>query len=242
MAAMLAKLVVLYGGAALVLVVWSGFFALILIGVKLFAYYRPRADFDFANIRRFFLKGAIYILALPIFVWMLIYISAIPLAYYQYKICVEFPNGILLGRTSFLDRETIDYIRDPYPTKIFLSLKLPDGTILTRDNITELHFSKTTIYGVLDKAYSRGWGEGAPYRFAYRPDVGFVLAQDDLALYRKLREEAGELITPPKASSENYSVRPPWEDYMNEYIAKIYFPLIGDPAYRRDDCPLDIFP
>lgn len=229
--ASLANLIGLYGGAALIFACWIVFFAFLFVGLKLINYYGLYADFNFSKIRNFFYKGSIYVLTLPFFAFLLFYISAVPIVYYQYKICAEFPNGVLMGRTSFLDARTISRLIDPYPDWLSVSLKLPDGTILIRGDISELHFSKSTVYATIDTFY----------RFAYRLDVGLVLAEENLELYSKLKKEAGELITPPLEGERRY--RPPRSDsYSNGYIAKIFFGLTGDSAYLRKGCPLDIFP
>ena len=227
-------------GACGMMVVWIILFAFSYFALKLAARHNLRWNINFSKVRIVFYLSVIYIATIPLAAWFFYYSTGVSLMYQHYKLCAEFPNGVLLGRTSFLVKDKIFYLFEPSPSKIFLSLKLADGTILTRDNITELHFSKTTIYGATAKSYY-DYGDSAKHYFAYRPDVGFVRAVDNPILYEKLKRKAGELISIPELKEHRYQ-RPLWERYVNKYAATAYYGLADDKTYKRESCPLDIFP
>ena len=234
------RLYLFYEWGLWILVAWIIFFVLLYSTLKLIARYKPHWNVYFSKMRMVFYLSAIYIATIPFAAWGFYYSTGVSQLYRHYKLCAEFPNGVLLGRTSFLVKDKVFYLFEPNPSKIFLSLKLPGGAILTRDNITELHFSKTTIYGATAKSYY-DYGDRTKHYFVYRSDVGFVREEDNPTLYAKLKREAGALIKVPEPKERDYQ-RPFWQRYVNKYAATTYYGLAGDKTYKRETCPLDIFP
>ena len=161
------------------------------------------------------LKFAFYfmlasILALTLW-WMTFYV-------YRHKICVQLPNGLLIGYTALFDRA--NYLWLPG-----VNLKLADGTILIWDDIESIYFSKTTVYGTAWPKHRNA----KHYDFAYRPDTGLVLGKDDPAAYERLEAQAGKLLRSTRAS-------------INTNLLGAYEIFTNEPAYRRQYCPLSIFP
>ena len=154
--------------------------------------------------------------------------------YKREQVCAELPNGLLIGYVSFVE-----------PLKkrgyIYLTLKLPDGTALIKSDYHaySLYFSKSTVYGAIGPRYDR---QKDNYAFAYRPDVGFFLEEENPDLHKKLKEEAGQLMI-LSDTDEDTSFEPqrPGEKMVDVGIAITYLRLIKDPVYRRQDCPLDFF-
>ncbi len=160
------------------------------------------------------------------------------------QICAELPNGAILGYTAFLD--PTQFLWEPYPT-----LKARDGTTLIQSerHLESLSFSKTTVYGVVGPRSSLTDSEGFYSSFAYRPDVGLVLAERNGALYRKIVKEdtTSKRSRIPRGLLEYHArlfnaALPKMGEHTLIDIFIAYNYLSGDPAYRREDCPLDIFP
>jgi len=138
---------------------------------------------------------------------------------YRYKVCVELPNGMLIGRVAVFDPK--NYLWTPGVT-----LKLPDGTRMIKDPVHLVYFSKTTVYGTAGPLY-RAQDD---YHFAYRPDVGFILASKDWSKFEMLKEEAGELLRSTRTHTINLN------------LLGAYMVFSEEPDYRRTFCPLSIFP
>ena len=153
--------------------------------------------------------------------------------YKRTQVCAELPNGLRIGYVSFVE-----------PLKkrgyIYLTLKLPDGTALIKNDYhaDSFYFSKSTIYGVIVPRYDK---QKDNYAFAYRPDVGFFLETEDPALYKKLKEEAGQLMILSGRDDTSFEPQRPGEKMVHTDIALTYLYLIEDPVYRRQGCPLDFF-
>ncbi len=164
------------------------------------------------------------------------------------QICVELPNGAIIGYMAFLDPK--QSLWDAYPT-----LKAPDGaTLIHNDNYADsFSFSETTVYGTVGPRLDLHGRSGPFHAFAYRPDVGLVIEEENPALYRKivkedrrkegrrnpgriapgLKEYYARLTKMPALKNTENGVTDIWTTY--EYMSKV-------PAYRRENCPLDIFP
>ena len=165
-------------------------------------------------------------------------------SYNRRQICAELPNGAILGYTAFLD--PTQFLWEPYPT-----LKAHDGTTLIQSerHLESLSFSRTTVYGVVGPRSSLMDSEGFYSSFAYRPDVGLVLAERNGALYRKIVKEdtTSKRSRIPRGLLEYHArlfnaALPKMGEHTLIDIFIAYNYLSGDPAYRREDCPLDIFP
>ena len=79
------------------------------------------------------------------------------------------------------------------------------------------------------------------YAFAYRPDVGFFLEEENPDLYKKLKEEAGQLMILSGRDDTSFEPQRPGEKMLHTDISGTYLNLIEDPVYRRENCPLDFF-
>ncbi len=185
---------------------------------------------------------------------LLCFALTIPYAYERSSVCVEFPNGLLLGWASFVNPERIawtltssilslDWQVDHFSEH--LAFKLPDGTVLIKGDAENVDFSASTVYGYA-LPYSRHLSSGRSqesYGFAYRPDTGFVLRRDDPELFEKLVEEAGELIVHPQILIDHPILRTvPKGNGIYIHIGGTFPALARDPEYRRESCPLDILP
>ena len=153
--------------------------------------------------------------------------------YKRAHVCAELPNGLRIGYVSF-----VKPLKNAF--YINLTLKLPDGTALIKSDYhaDRFYFSKSTIYGVIVPRYDK---QKDSYAFAYRPDVGFFLETDDPALYKKLKEEAGQLIILSGRGDTSFEPQRPGEKILHTGISTTYLNLIEDPVYRRENCPLDFF-
>lgn len=139
----------------------------------------------------------------------------------QTRVCAELPNGLLVGRSALFSFQNTRKISD-------VVLKLPDGTVLVKNKFIEFYFSETSTYGVAEpRDYS-----SSPFSFAYRPDIGFVLQGDNPEKYKLIVREAGSLIKAYRGH----------KDLGYASLLKVYEELIELPAYRREDCPVTLFP
>ncbi len=225
-------------------------FIIFLIGRKIALYYQRSIFIELPKVRRYFYKSAAYTLILPFFLVVVLHILLIPVAYQDARVCVKLPNGLLIGWHSYIDtKEIITPINGRMWTHV--ALKLPDGTILISGNRT-FHFTKSTVYGNVDplvrqpsrhKFGLKNTKSGYYYqKFAYRNDVGLVFAKENRKLYEKLIKEAGQPIQAPLwltygDDSKGYSGK-----YVSTNLAGAFFAMRKDPTYRRESCPLDIFP
>ena len=191
-------------------------------------------------LRRFLYQGMKYILFFFLSLCLLLGLLFLCLllwfgleTYKRAHVCAELPNGLLIGYVSFVE-----------PLKkrgyIHLTLKLPDGTALIKSDYhaDRFYFSKSTIYGLLVPRYDK---QKDSYAFAYRPDVGFFLETENPDLYKKLKEEAGQLMILSGRDDTSFEPQRPGEKMVHTGIAITYLHLIEDPVYRRQDCPLDFF-
>ena len=158
---------------------------------------------------------AFLILALVLALWWLTY------RIYRFKICAELPNGLLIGRVALFDS------KEPYWNPN-VTIKLPDGTSLIKHHVHSFYFSDSTAYGVAGPVYN----SNMDYGFAYRPDIGFAQDTQSPKKYKKLREEAGL----PLGGAEVLGYP------TNRNLLSVYYKLIESPKYRREYCPLSIFP
>ena len=146
------------------------------------------------------------------------------------SVCVELPNGLLLGYEALVDPDR------PYwrPNVI---LKYADGTPVFSDWVEDFYFTETTVWGGTLNAFLNGLGGGGrkhpAYRedvfFAYRPDVGLVYRHEDPDAYERLKQEAGPII---------WVLGP--EVHTN--LLGTFLKLKKDPASRRTFCPLRVLP
>ena len=135
---------------------------------------------------------------------------------------------------SFLD---LNFLYPSWAARDFhLQLKSPDGKVLLQGDVDSIHFSKTTIFGYADPMVRRTFlgigimeSRARRYAFVYRPDVGLVKKYEKPKLYNKIKDEAGELI------SKNLG-------YRKQNLGFVFFDFRENPTYRRESCPLDIFP
>ena len=187
-------------------------------------------------LRRFLYKGMKYILFFLLFLGLL-FLCLLLLSglgtYERKQVCAELPNGLRIGYVAF-----VKPLKNPF--YIYLTLKLPDGTALIKNDYhaDRFYFSKSTIYGVIVPRYDK---QKDNYAFAYRPDVGFFLREEDPALYKKLKEEAGQLMILSGRGDTSFEPQRPGEKMVKLDISTTYLYLIEDPVYRREDCPLDFF-
>ena len=193
------------------------------------------------------------LLALP-FLWSL---GALSGSYYRARICAEFPNGLLLGYGSFFDKGGFVLNR-------VLTLKRADGRALIppEDFLHHFYFSERAVYGAAGRRRRLSDETApapAPYRFAYREDVGFALEKRDAALYRKIKEEAGSLIRikPPPPSRFLREMRSLMDSaargsraevsadlFMHRDIRAVWSAMLDRSyggRYRRSGCVLAIF-
>jgi len=147
------------------------------------------------------------------------------LALYQrinaYRVCAKLPNGLLIGYAALFDPQ--EYLWTPN-----VVLKLPDGTILIPENVGWFYFSETTVYGSAEPKLDAKWD----YAFAYRPDVGLILEKDEPDRYKKLKNEAGQLIW----------IYGDQGNPVHTGLMGTYYKSIEDPAFRREGCPITLFP
>ncbi|MEJ8573107.1 hypothetical protein V3328_16565 [Microbaculum marinum] len=146
------------------------------------------------------------------------------------SVCIQLPNGLLLGREALVDPYT------PYwqPNVI---LKYPDGTPVLSDWVDSFYFTETTVWGGTLNGVLKGLGgdgrDHPAYResvfFAYRPDAGLVYLHEDPDTYERLKQEAGQII---------WVLGP--EVHTN--LLGTFLKLVEDPASRRKFCPLPILP
>ena len=107
-------------------------------------------------------------------------------------------------------------------------LKFPDGTVLIKNKFIQFYFSTTSTYGVAEpRDYSR-----KPYAFACRADIGFVLQENAPEKYALIIREAGKVI-------EEYRTH---ANLGYSSLLKAHTELIAQPAYRRENCPVTVFP
>jgi len=172
-------------------------------------------------IRRILYKIIKYTFFLRVFLFLVWFVLALTNRIKTYRVCVELPNGLIIGRLALLD------LRKPYWSPN-VTVKLPDGTALIKDDVHSIFFSESTTYGVAGP----GNNPKNDYGFAFRPDVGFMLDSNDMETYNRLKKEAGELIP--------FYGRFGRIDQINLLAA--YYRLIKHPAYRRQNCRLNIFP
>lgn len=137
------------------------------------------------------------------------------------RVCAELPNGLLVGRSSLYSFQNIRMKSD-------VVLKLPDGTVLIKNKFIQFFFSETSTFGSAEpRDYSR-----KPYAFAYRPDIGFVLQENAPEKYALIIQEAGKLIKAYRTHANlGYSS-----------LLKVHTELIAQPTYRRENCPVTVFP
>lgn len=137
------------------------------------------------------------------------------------RVCAELPNGLLVGRSSLFSFQNRRMLSD-------VVLKLPDGTVLIKNKFMQFYVSETSTYGMAEpRDYSR-----KPYAFAYRPDIGLVLQENAPEKYALIIQEAGKLL-------EAYSTH---KSLGYSSLLKVHTELIAQPAYRREDCPVTVFP
>jgi len=99
------------------------------------------------------------------------------------RICGELPNGLLVARSALFSFQNRRMLSD-------VVLKLSDGTVLVKSKIIQFYFSETSTYGMAEpRDYS-----SKPFAFAYRPDLGFTLRENDPEKYDLITQEAGPLI------------------------------------------------
>jgi len=173
------------------------------------------------NIRRILYRIIKYTLFFLVFLFLVWFVLALTNRIKTFRVCVELPNGLIIGRLALLDP------RKPYWSPN-VTVKLTDGTTLIKDDVHSIFFSQSTTYGVAGP----GNNPLKYYRFAFRPDTGFVLDINDMETYNRLKKEAGELIP--------FYGRFGRIDQINLLAA--YYRLIKHPAYRRQNCRLNIFP
>ena len=193
------------------------------------------------SLRRLLYKGMKYILFFLLSLCLLLFVGLLMSGYEKDRVCAELPNGLLIGYVSFIKPlKNVFYLH--------ITLKLPDGNALIESDYyaNSFYFSKSTVYGVIVPRYGP---QGYRHGFAFRPDVGFVLNAKDSDLYEKLEEEAGQLFIihrgdKPFSQWGDIPFKPqqPGQNMVHTDIAGTYLRLIEDPLYRRENCPLDIFP
>ena len=173
-----------------------------------------------------------FLLFLGLLFFCLLLLSSLG-TYKRKQVCAELPNGLRIGYVSF-----VQPLKNAF--YLHLTLKLPDGTALIKSDYhaDSFYFSKSTIYGVIVPRYDK---QKDNYAFAYRPDVGFFLETEDPALYKKLKEEAGQLMILSGRDDTSFEPQRPGEKMLHTDISGTYLNLIKDPVYRREDCPLDFF-
>ncbi len=179
---------------------------------------------------RLFYRAIKYVLLVPFLLLSLFLFSA---AYLNHsRRCAALPNGLILGYGSFLDARR--YALNFHPT-----LLLPDGTpLLAReDYVHHFYFSRSTVYGVAGRRRDLdGSAAPAPYRFLYREDVGLALETENPERYKRLRDEAGRL------REALPQIRYAADSFAHNDIKAAYDYMSQDPAYRRENCPLSLFP
>ncbi len=179
------------------------------------------------NRLRFSIKiGTCALLALPCLSLLVMLMTS----YEARQICAALPNGAIVGYHAFFDPREPRWT--PYPI-----LKRRDGAaLLLEKRVFPFFFTETTAYGMVSAGgvYQNRAG------FAYRPDVGMVSESKDPALYKKLQSEAGEADAPIFRAHNDEDRDRDGPSRMG--LRLFYQTMIQDPVYRREDCPLALFP
>lgn len=141
--------------------------------------------------------------------------------HYIYRICVELPNGLFIGRTALFDHKK-------HWMDVGVVIKSADGKVLIPDYIDNFYFNDKAAYGGAMPMFRHE----DSYGFAWRADTGVVLKKDDPDLYEKVVASA----KPPSG------VPGLLDPEVHTNLAGVYFALKDSPDYRREYCPLSVFP
>ena len=98
---------------------------------------------------------------------------------HEFRQCVKLKNGLNLGYEAVFDLDGPLFEPAVVP-------RFANGTPVIREELWELFFTDTTLYGTTEGSES-----GGGYRFAWRADTGLILRRQNSAMYDGLVAEAG---------------------------------------------------